>query len=151
MVTDDRPDKQDAPYIGIIRMLPPNALAAVVARTAHLAAHTMSNKDAASVVSKAATAAIAQLSTRAAHGQEEAVTRAGEGDDPPKCGNDLSWLYWWLKHHPHPGPGPDPDPWHDMITAGLIGLVSSQVEGPVRESLATAALSAAHVLTAKRG
>jgi hypothetical protein len=149
MQSDGWPDKGDYPYWALIRILPPRELGLAVARTAQEVARTMTSKKAATIIQEAATAAISQLSTAATHVAEAAVTSAADGDDYPRCGNDLSWLLWWLRHHPIPGPGPDPDPWRNLVTAGLIGLVSTQVAGPVRDHLAAAAKSAAHEVTAK--
>ncbi|HJV37112.1 hypothetical protein [Geomonas sp.] len=134
MDTADFPSKGEFPYRALIRILPESLLNEVAARAIEKVAHTISNREAATAIRKAATTAITQVHSN--HVQFSAET----GDDYPQCGNDLgALLYWMERHHHNPGP---PQPWYDLATIGLIGQVAMKVGGPVREMM-TPALQAA--------
>jgi hypothetical protein len=153
MATEDWPDRGDFPLKALIRILPPKERALVVARTIHEAAQKMTNKEVGQIVLKAAKAAINQLSTSSVHGVEDALALGGGGGDDDQCGNYMTWLLDWFRHHGGRVPsGPDDSGgWITLTTVGMVGLLSTQVTGPVRENLASAALSALKVATTQMG
>jgi len=75
----------------------------------------------------------------------------GDDGDGPPCGNDLTWLLEWLRHHTPPVPDPDPQPWYEVVTIGLVGLVASQLEGAAGPALVQGALEGLRVASAGLG
>lgn len=128
------------PYIGLIRILPQDALQAAARKAIQKATSTLSHQKAKQVIQEA----LETVKPGARQTQMEVRSFTEGVDDYPQCGNDLARLLIWLEHR-RPKPGPHPDPWYDFTTIGLIGQLSSSVGGGFGEQIKTGLIEATKV------